>query len=423
MPRTTISSPLVFSTPWPFCAAVRAGDLTFLSGSVGADPRTGALPGGRSGYPDAAAQTTATAEMLDQALAALGSRREELARLLAYHATWSGYERAEGALSGHYGAAQPARSTVGHGLVSPGFLVELEGIAVSGVELEPITVAGVGMPEGVPAAVRAGNLLFLSGLAGVGEDGRVVATGDVRAQTRQALENARAVLAAAGATPRDVIRNHTTIVDWRDFDAYNEIYAAFFGQPYPARASIQGTLGDPDRLIEFEMTAVLDGGERTYVDTGRLGAYQDRDHYVVPRERIILDDRMTPGVAPHCAGVRSGDLIAVSGMVATDLEGKLVGPGDVRAQTHAGPDRDRLRSREARLGARRRGQDAGLARRLATLRRLQRGLRAVLQRALPGARDPCRAASPSTGCSSRSRLAYAVAGASSSATVLVGETG
>jgi len=335
VPRTTISSPLVFSTPWPFCAAVRAGDLTFLSGSVGADPRTGALPGGRSGYPDAAAQTKATAEMLDQALAALGSRREELARLLAYHATWSGYERAEGALSGHYGAAQPARSTVGHGLVSPGFLVELEGIAVSGVELEPITVAGVGMPEGVPAAVRAGNLIFLSGLAGVGEDGRVVATGDVRAQTRQALENARAVLAAAGATPRDVIRNHTTIVDWRDFDAYNEIYAAFFGQPYPARASIQGTLGDPDRLIEFEMTAVLDGGERTYVDTGRLGAYQDRDHYVVPRERIILDDRMTPGVAPHCAGVRSGDLIAVSGMVATDLEGKLVGPGDVRAQTHA----------------------------------------------------------------------------------------
>lgn len=335
MPRTTISSPLVFSTPWPFCAAVRAGDLTFLSGSVGADPASGALPGGRAGYPDAAAQTKATAQMLDEALSALGSGREELAKLLSYHATWSGHDRVEGALSQHYGERQPARSTVGHGLVSPGFLVELEGIAVSGVELEPIAVPGVGTPEGVPAAVRAGNLLFLSGMAGVGPDGRVVAEGDIRAQTRQALENARTVLEAAGATPRDVIRNHTTIVDWRDFDAYNALYADFFGQPYPARASIQGTLADPARLIEFEMTAVLDGGERTYVDTGRLGAYQDRDHYQVPGERIILDDRMTPGVAPHCAGVRSGDLIVVSGMVATDLEGALIGPGDVRAQTHA----------------------------------------------------------------------------------------
>ncbi len=335
MPRTTISSPLVFSTPWPFCAAVRAGDLTFLSGSVGADPATGALAGGRAGHPDAAAQTRATAKMLDDALTALGSRPDELARLLAYHATWSGYDRVEGVLGEHYGAGQPARSTVGHGLVSPGYLVELEGIAVSGCELEPIIVPGVGAPDGVPAAVRAGNLLFLSGMAGVGPDGRVVTTGDIRAQTRQALENARAVLAAAGATPRDVIKNHTTIVDWRDFDAYNEIYAEFFGQPYPARASIQGTLADPDRLIEFEMTAVLDGGDRTYVDTGKLGAYQDRDHYVVPSTRIILDDRMTPGVAPHCAGIRSGDLIAVSGVVATDLEGKLIGPGDVRAQTHA----------------------------------------------------------------------------------------
>ncbi|MYH40444.1 MAG: hypothetical protein F4150_01385, partial [Chloroflexi bacterium] len=81
MPRTTISSPLVFSTPWPFCAAVRAGDLTFLSGSVGADPASGALPGGRAGYPDASAQTKATAEMLDEALTALGSRRAALAKL------------------------------------------------------------------------------------------------------------------------------------------------------------------------------------------------------------------------------------------------------------------------------------------------------------------------------------------------------
>jgi len=335
VPRTTITSPLVSGTTWPFCAAVRAGDLTFLSGSVGADPASGELPGGRRGHPNPGAQAEGTVAVLDAALAALGSQREELARLVAYHAPWAGLNRVETALATHYGDAQPARSTVGHGLVAPAFLLELEGIAVSGATLERFDLPGQVTPPGVPAAVRAGNLLFLSGMAGVGPDGNVVAKGDVRAQTRQALENARAALALAGATPRDVIKNHTTIVDWRDFDAYNEIYAEFFGQPYPTRASIQGTLADPDRLIEFEMIAVLDGGDRTYVDTGKLGAYQDRDSYLVPAERIILDDRMTPGVAPHSAGIRSGDFISVSGMVATDLEGKLVGAADVAAQTHA----------------------------------------------------------------------------------------
>jgi 2-iminobutanoate/2-iminopropanoate deaminase len=158
----------------------------------------------------------------------------------------------------------------------------------------------------------------------------VVKKGDVRAQTAKALENIRTALAAAGATPRDVVKNHSTIVDWRDFSPYNELYAEFYGEPYPARASIQGALQDPDRLIEFDVVAVV-GGERLYVDTAIPGKYQTK----ADRPGVILDDRLSPGVAPHCQAIRDGDLIFVSGMVATDLEWKLIGPGDVAAQTKA----------------------------------------------------------------------------------------
>jgi enamine deaminase RidA (YjgF/YER057c/UK114 family) len=152
MPRTTITSPLVSGTKWPFCAAVRAGDLTFLSGSVGADPASGELPGGRRGHPNPGAQAEGTVAVLDAALAALGSRREELARLVAYHAPWAGLNRVEAAIGTHYGDAQPARSTVGHGLVAPAFLLELEGIAVSGATIERFELPGQITPAGVPAA-------------------------------------------------------------------------------------------------------------------------------------------------------------------------------------------------------------------------------------------------------------------------------
>ncbi len=83
MPRTTITSPLVSSTTAPFSSAVRAGELTFLSGSVGADPASSELPGNRHGHPNPGAQATGTVTVLDAALEALGSRREELARLVA----------------------------------------------------------------------------------------------------------------------------------------------------------------------------------------------------------------------------------------------------------------------------------------------------------------------------------------------------
>jgi enamine deaminase RidA (YjgF/YER057c/UK114 family) len=313
----------------PYCNAIRVGDLVLVSGTVGTDP-DGKVVGGQPGRPDMGAQTDAVLDGIDHALDLLGARRDEVVKLTSYIADWRDVDQYWGTLGRRYGGLRPALSTIGQGLAQVGLAVEIEAVALCGATTQQIVLPGSVVGPYASAGVRAGDFVFLSGMAGVGRDGQVVKRGDIRAQTEQALENVRRALEQVGATPRDVVKTHTTIADWRDFDGYNELYAAFFGEPYPARASILGTLQDPDRLIEFDMLAIV-GGERTYVDTGTPGRYQTKAN----RPNVILDDRLSPGVAPHCAAVRAGDFISISGLVATDLQGKLIGPGDIRAQTTA----------------------------------------------------------------------------------------
>ena len=77
-----------------------------------------------------------------------------------------------------------------------------------------------------------------------GQLGLIPATGefagdDVRSQTRQSLENIKAILAEAGATMADVVETTVMLADIAEFGAMNEVYAEFFDAPYPARAAFQ----------------------------------------------------------------------------------------------------------------------------------------------------------------------------------------
>lgn len=77
-----------------------------------------------------------------------------------------------------------------------------------------------------------------------GQLGLIPATGefagdDVRSQTRQSLENIKAILAEAGATMADVVETTVMLADIAEFGAMNEVYAEFFEAPYPARAAFQ----------------------------------------------------------------------------------------------------------------------------------------------------------------------------------------
>ena len=88
--------------------------------------------------------------------------------------------------------------------------------------------------------------------------GNVVGAGDVRAQTRQVLENIRDVLAAAGGSLEDIVYNMIFLADLDDYQAMNEVYGSYFQENPPARACVQAGLVKPEFLVEIAATAVID---------------------------------------------------------------------------------------------------------------------------------------------------------------------
>lgn len=108
--------------------------------------------------------------------------------------------------------------------------------------------------------VSGGRLIYVAGQVPADAEGRTVARGDVVGQTRQVLENIRAVLAEAGATPADVIKITIFSTDIRNRDAINKARGEFFKPPYPANTQVGvAALADPDFLVEIEAVAFVAG--------------------------------------------------------------------------------------------------------------------------------------------------------------------
>ena len=101
-------------------------------------------------------------------------------------------------------------------------------------------------------AVRAGNLLFVSGQIPLDPaTGRIVA-GDVAAQTRRVLQSLEAIIRAAGATLDDVVKTTVYLADMDDFAAMNRVYATWFADPAPARAAVQAARLPKNAQVEID---------------------------------------------------------------------------------------------------------------------------------------------------------------------------
>jgi 2-iminobutanoate/2-iminopropanoate deaminase len=107
-------------------------------------------------------------------------------------------------------------------------------------------------------AVRAGDLLFVSGCVPVDGEGRLVGGDDVVAQTEQVFANIGAVLAAAGASARDVVKVTVYLTDIDDRPAINPVRQRFFGDARPASTLVEvSKLAVPGAKLEIEAIAVL----------------------------------------------------------------------------------------------------------------------------------------------------------------------
>lgn len=113
-------------------------------------------------------------------------------------------------------------------------------------------------PYAQAVVVGAGRLVFCSGLLAIDpKTGEMVGAGDARIQTERVLENLRAVLEASGAAFDDVVKTTIYLADLQDFGAVNEVYARYFSQLLPARATIQAAGLPKGALVEIEAIAAL----------------------------------------------------------------------------------------------------------------------------------------------------------------------
>jgi len=106
-------------------------------------------------------------------------------------------------------------------------------------------------------AIKAGGMLFCSGQIPIDTATGEFVEGGVVEQTEQVLRNLKAVLEAAGAGISNVVKTTVFLADMNDFGAMNEVYAKYFGDDKPARATVQAARLPRDARVEIECIAVL----------------------------------------------------------------------------------------------------------------------------------------------------------------------
>ena len=107
-------------------------------------------------------------------------------------------------------------------------------------------------------AIRAGNLLFLSGQVAFDPVSGVLIDGDISAQTDQVMRNIGALLKAAGTDFAHVVRTTVFLADMGEFAKMNEVYARYVVSPPPARSTVEVARLPRDARVEIDVIAVID---------------------------------------------------------------------------------------------------------------------------------------------------------------------
>src|SRR5262245_44596882 len=249
---------------------ILVGDLLFLRGFTSQDQH-----GDLVGRGDMRAQTTQTFANMAITLQEAGGSLTDLVQTQVTLTDWHAYREYNEAYRHHVQAPFPTNSTFQGGLGREGLLIEIESIAAlatprltidsaltqvgqasSEHRLDVIHSDKLAPQAARPHGVRVGDLMFIGGHTSIDTQGRLIGSGDIRAQTRHVLTTIETILALAGLGLDDVVKTTVMLTDWRHYDAYNEVYRAFFTAPYPARSTVSGSLDMPGALIEIEAIAM-----------------------------------------------------------------------------------------------------------------------------------------------------------------------
>ena len=109
------------------------------------------------------------------------------------------------------------------------------------------------------AAVRVGNMLYVSGQMGTVDGGRELAEGGIEAETRQTLANMKAILERHGSSLDQVVKCTVMMADMSEWPAMNAIYVEHFREHLPARSAFGASALALGGRVEIECIATVDG--------------------------------------------------------------------------------------------------------------------------------------------------------------------
>lgn len=236
----------------PFSEAVRAGDTLYLSGQIGARPGDpGPVPGGL------AAETRQAMDNIGAVLRRHGLGYGDVVRCLALMTDMSRWGEFNQTYRTYFPADRlPARSAAGVAALALGAQVEVE--CTARFPDAPPRVVGSGTALGpYSPAIVSGGLIYISGVIPFDAAAKRFAGPDIGAQMAQALANLDAVLNAAGASRRDVVRATLYLRSASDKPAADAAWSSFFGTSAPpARTTVPGLdWGREDLRVEIDAIA------------------------------------------------------------------------------------------------------------------------------------------------------------------------
>ena len=106
-------------------------------------------------------------------------------------------------------------------------------------------------------AIRVGNLVYTSGQIPINPATGAFVEGGIKEQTRQSLNNVKAILEEAGTSLANVVKTTVFMADMADFADMNSVYAEFFTEPYPARSAVAVKTLPKGALVEIEVIAEI----------------------------------------------------------------------------------------------------------------------------------------------------------------------